>query len=75
MTWDAFWALLSASAAEVWLSTVALADGAGAYAVLITGLFIVEAGYGSIHPPFTAIKAASTRHCVKGASHYQQPTV
>ena len=42
VTWDAFWALLSAAAAEAWLSTVALVDGAGAYAVLITGLIIVE---------------------------------
>jgi len=42
VTWAAFWALLSAAAAEAWLSAVALADGAGAYAVLLTGLSIVE---------------------------------
>ena len=42
VTWEAFSALLSAAAAEAWSATAALADGCGAYAVLITGLFIVE---------------------------------
>jgi hypothetical protein len=36
VTWEAFSALLSAAAAEAWSATAALADGCGAYAVLIT---------------------------------------
>ena len=44
VTWEAFWALATASAAEAWLFTVRLVDGCGAYAVVLTGAFIVAAG-------------------------------
>ena len=42
VTAEAVWALVSAAAAEVWLTAVALADGGGAYGVLLLGLCIVE---------------------------------
>ena len=44
VTWEAFWALATSAAAEVWLATVRLVDGCGAYAVVLTGAFIVCTG-------------------------------
>ena len=44
VTWEAFWALATSAAAEVWLTTVRLVDGCGAYAVVLTGAFIVCTG-------------------------------